>query len=715
MVPVTNQAEFGSDDTQIQDDASLDRSRELSHLPRQPPLSLPAYTFERCLGEGAFGSVWLAREMNTGRQVAIKIYSHQRRLDWSLLSREVEKLAALDSSRHIVGLLGVGWDSDPPYYVMEYLEHGSLARYLADGPLSVSDAVRIAHGVLQGLVHAHGRGILHCDLKPGNVLLDDDFEPRLCDFGQSRLSHEQDPALGTLYYMAPEQADLEAVPDARWDVYALGALLYHLLSGAPPYSASDAQSRLDTSGTLTERLTRYRELVTTSPRPSLHRRRRGVDKRLAEIVDRCLRPTPERRYPNAQVVLAALQARERQRARRPLIALGGIAPLLLLAGMFLFGLQAMGNAVDSASQNLTNRALKSDQLSARFLARGVERELVQWQRELLDVAIDPQVRRLAGSASRTGWKDRTDLTTALQVHREKANLARKAQHRFPDISWFIVDHAGYQRWRDPSSPETLDQLWSHRDYYHGDGVEHSPDALPEPLTPIEAPHVSLAFRSRVTGKYMVALSVPIRDDSGVIVAILAGTRHLGQVLSSPYELYKNPISGQAERTIAVADSRDGRLLDHPWLALPQMQTNQQSLLSLDREVLRHLNVPAVNEIDSVPFGRFPDYHDPAASYDEEYQGQWLAAFSRVGNYGWFAIVQEKRQRALQPVDDMQSNLVRTWLWALLSSAVVITVMWLLVLRAVGGTTAHPRLAEPAHAGTPLSTITPASGRERTGD
>lgn len=706
-----DQSEHAVEETLVQDAASLEVSRELSHLPRQPPLSLPTYSFERCLGEGAFGSVWLAREVNTGRRVAIKVYSHQRRLDWTLLSREVEKLAALDSSRHIVGLLGVGWDSDPPYYVMEYLEHGSLARYLAEGPLSVSDAVRIARGVLQALVHAHGRGILHCDLKPGNVLLDDDFEPRLCDFGQSRLSHEQDPALGTLYYMAPEQADLEAVPDARWDVYALGALLYHLLAGSPPYSTPTSVSRLDEARSLPERLAAYRTLVANDPRPSRHRRRAGVDKRLIEIVDRCLRPAPEKRYPNAQVVLDALRSRDRQRSRRPLIALGGIAPLLLLAGMFLFGLQAMGNALDSARQNLTDRALESDQLSARFLARGVERELAQWQRELLDVGNDPGIRRLAGDASRSGWKDRDALVTALQSHRETAIRVRNKQQRFPDISWFIVDHAGYQRWRDPASPETLDQLWSHRDYYHGDGVEHSPDQLPELLTPIDSPHVSLAFRSRATGKYMVALSVPIRDDSGVIVAILAGTRHLGQVLSSPYELYRNPIRGQAGRTIAVADSRDGRLLDHPWLASRQAPNSTQSPLALEPELLRQLNVPATDDLSASRSGRFAHYRDPSALFDPAYDGEWLAAFSRVGGYGWFAIVQEQRQRALQPVDDMKANLVRTWLLALLTSAVVITIMWLLVLRAVSSSPGPPMFTEGTSRPQQPSTFTSAGDPE----
>ncbi len=131
--------------------------------------------------------------------MAIKFYAHRGGLDWSLLSREVEKLAFLFADRYVVQLLDVGWDAEPPYYVMEYLERGSLEDLLRrEGRLAVEQAVELFRDVAVGLVHAHGKGVLHCDLKPANVLLDQDTKPRLADFGQSRLSHEQTPALGTL-------------------------------------------------------------------------------------------------------------------------------------------------------------------------------------------------------------------------------------------------------------------------------------------------------------------------------------------------------------------------------------------------------------------------------------------------------------------------------------------------------------------------------------
>ena len=242
------------DPTQIQDSQERLISREISLKRGHPPTQVPGYEPERFLGAGAYGEVWVAIERNTGRRVAIKYYSHRGGLDWSLLSREVEKLAFLFADRYVVQLLGVGWDAEPPYYIMEYLEPGSLADRLQQGPMPVDKAVELFRDIAVGLVHAHGKGVLHCDLKPANILLDQDNKPRLADFGQSRLSHEQMPALGTMFYMAPEQADLEAMPDARWDVYALGALLYCMLTGHPPHRSGPTVDQFERTPDLNQRL-----------------------------------------------------------------------------------------------------------------------------------------------------------------------------------------------------------------------------------------------------------------------------------------------------------------------------------------------------------------------------------------------------------------------------------------------------------------------------
>ena len=116
--------------TLSQDADAIQRSIDMSGLAGEAPSGVPGYRILKPIGQGKYGSVWLAREQNTGKQVAIKFYTHRRGVDWSLLGREVEKLAVLYTSRNIVGLLAVGWDHAPPYYVRDYMEYGSLATRL---------------------------------------------------------------------------------------------------------------------------------------------------------------------------------------------------------------------------------------------------------------------------------------------------------------------------------------------------------------------------------------------------------------------------------------------------------------------------------------------------------------------------------------------------------------------------------------------------------
>lgn len=677
--------------TLSQDADSLERARAQSSLAGSPPAAVPGYRILKPIGEGKYGSVWLAREQNTGKHVAIKFYTHRRGVDWSLLGREVEKLAVLYTSRSIVGLLAVGWDHDPPYYVMEYLENGSLATRLANGPLATNDAVRIAKRICQALVHAHGSGILHCDLKPANILLDQDFEPRLCDFGQSRLADEHSHALGTLYYMAPEQADLRAVPDARWDVYALGAMIYHMLTGAPPFRNEENDRRLNAARTLNDRLNLYRQIVRQGPKPSAHRKVAGVDPQLAELIDRCLTPDASRRLTNAQAVLDRLVARERFRARRPLILLGLILPLLLLCGIAPLALEAMNDAVNTAQSNLTRRAMESDVLSANLLAESIKRELDDRLTELEGIAADEELQQSVVDYADKPRIDRQPLLTLLDKLKAKSDRHRRWVGRSDDASWFLLDASGYQRWRDPMSA-TVDRNWSHRDYFHGGGFDFPRDDVPVDVHAIRERNVSIAYRGTSTGRYVVALSVPVFDpDDGMkVIGVLARTLSLSSLLQDYEKSLRSQRSEGVGRKFAIIDSRalDGRrkwnLLAHDWMSdehLAKLKAEDIAKLQLvglaSDHVIDDLEHFVQNSRSGEPtyeYDRTRHYIDPISQMDRaEYGGVWLAAFSTVGNTGWVAVVQERKDGALRAVEELQSRM--------LSSAIVAVV---LVLGLVAG-------------------------------
>ncbi len=563
---------MSTDSTEPQGDPQRRQSRRMSLKPGQPPTQVPGYDPERFLGVGAYGEVWVARERNTGRRVAIKFYAHRSGLDWSLLSREVEKLAFLFADRYVVQLLGVGWDAEPPYYIMEYLERGSLAERLQQGPMAVGEAVELFRDVAVGLVHAHGKGVLHCDLKPANILLDQDNKPRMADFGQSRLSTEQVPALGTLFYMAPEQADLEAMPDARWDVYALGALLYCMLTGGPPHRSDEVVDEFEQTPHLMRRLARYRRLIESAPPLAVHRDVRGVDRGLSEIIDRCLAADPQQRFPNVQAVLDALDDRAVRRARRPMVILGAVLPALLLLVVSWSAWSGFSEAVRQSGEKLTDEALKRNGFAARYVALAAADELdrryravqqmaerlassERFRRDLQKVRSDPASQRLLAEIGQLQKEiARSDVPEtdphangeAGDVERKKAKLGelchsfgqqkgrQPLQREFERLiptemkspqqvaSWFFCDARGFSAVRRPEKGGTIGKNFAWRSYFHGGSGDWEEWRRPTPAEleqswrpkkPGGAKPVRLSaiFPSQATGQWIVAVSTAVFD------------------------------------------------------------------------------------------------------------------------------------------------------------------------------------------------------------
>ncbi|HZZ28132.1 MAG TPA: protein kinase [Pirellulales bacterium] len=706
-----------SDFTQAQGSEELERSLNLSRQRAAPPCDVPGYEPRRFLGAGAYGEVWVAIDRTTGRKVAIKFYLHRGGLDWSLLSHEVEKLAFLSADRYVVQLLDVGWEAEPPYYVMEYIEHGSLAERLEEqGPFSASDATALFREIAVGLTHSHSKGILHCDLKPANILLDQDGKPRLADFGQSRLSSEQTPALGTLFYMAPEQADARAVADARWDVYALGAIFYALLLGHPPYRNKHSLSEIDDAPDLTGRLERYRKLIEESPPPLEHHVVHGVDNELATIIDRCLAVEPTERFPTVQTVLDALDARQRRRSRRPLVVLGALGPVLLLAVMSVAAWLWFSTSLQRSNEALTQSALKGLGFAAQSAARGAGAELQSRFYDVEEAARDPEVIAALSAmqnnpqvhAVLSGLNDPAETKTRFnelvdQLRKAPEAVVLQNRLKFFDNemlaenkhseSWFITDSRGVQvaRWfaYDPS----LGHNYAWMSYFYGGPTDQPTDWRPAADQHVQNTQLSAAYpRLDNPGRWVVSISTPVfkPDEKNPDKKQFLG------VVGVSFELASNFINLLEENRQfpVLVDVRDGAhkglILQHPLL----QKLRKESDSHIDRFVNDEKYRISKEAIEQLKDGA-AEYYDPLGKDDEggDYRQPYLAAEApvelvegegrkqHVVPSGWVIIVQDPYEQAIgMTLTQLRSSLLGSGAVALGVIGLVILGLWWLVLR-----------------------------------
>ena len=255
-------------------------------------------------GRGGNGTVYRALDQKLNRIVAIKLIDRDHAVDSmrsTQLRREAETSATLKHP-NIVPVYQVGEISGAPFIVMEFIHGGSLAERLQKGPLPVTEAVELSRQVADAIASAHEKSMVHRDLKPGNILLDSDKTPRVCDFGLARrlnsdeTLHLTGDIVGTPAYMPPEQARGERV-DVRADVYALGAVLYETLTGRPPFQAATPWEILHQ--VLTTDVIPLRQLNPVLPRD------------LETICAKCLEKNAARRYSSAKEVQEELQRFQR--------------------------------------------------------------------------------------------------------------------------------------------------------------------------------------------------------------------------------------------------------------------------------------------------------------------------------------------------------------------------------------------------------------------
>jgi hypothetical protein len=650
------------------------------------------YRMVRPLGEGAYGTVWLAVEEQTGIQVAIKFFAHGGGQQWQMLHEEVRQLATLDDANGIVHLKEVVSNADPPYYVMSYAEGGSLAQRLENGPMPFPASLRIFRELVQAIAYVHAHGVRHCDLKPANILFDSLGRALVADFGQAHLSDDASPALGTFFYMAPEQADLsQKIPDTNWDVYGLGALFYAMLTGEPPRKALALSGELSATLRLDHRLRRYREGIVCAPAPTAHRRLPGMDKQLAAIIEGCLELDPKKRIPSAEAIIHALEKRKVRRRQRPLFIYGMIAPLAVILLMALVGLtlfdREFHHEMATVQDSLKREVLAGDRTMAALLANGMEiglkRRITDVQ-ALLEGDSGEKLRGLIAEETslRTTGADQNDFRKRMGDWLKNAASHSGAGKTFSgliaaDADGFVLMKVywdGDDPWHMPPEHEILwAQNWSWRDWFSGQGSRLKGITYP----PVSTPHISQPFRSKEKERGIIMeVTVPVKNPEGKVVGVLAGIltwEEFGSWLkTAKVENGQVVVFNQRGQTMkhqtSGADDIEAAVMESEGDANPPAHAEElasQLIPGSDLDVCDSFIDPFQKGEGSQRIAGYKFFNPN----DEE-----LDSHGPLGTR-WGVIVEHNKDEVMKPVSELHQFMISDGLWMLVAAGVLTGAVW----------------------------------------
>jgi serine/threonine protein kinase len=267
---------------------------------RMIPKTIGRYKVKSKIAEGGMATILRGHDPRFKRDVAIKMLPHEFLHDRTFrtrFEREAETIAALEHPA-IVPVYDYGEEDGQPFFVMRYMPGGSLADRIMKGPLPVAEAARLVARLAPGLDTAHAKGIIHRDLKPANILFDQYNEPYISDFGIVKINEAgmtltgTAMTIGTPDYMSPEQASGDARLDGRSDIYALGIMLFEMLTGHTPYVADTPLGMA------------YKHV--NEPLPHVLDKKPTLPPGCQTVIEKATAKRREDRYPNATAMAEAL-------------------------------------------------------------------------------------------------------------------------------------------------------------------------------------------------------------------------------------------------------------------------------------------------------------------------------------------------------------------------------------------------------------------------
>jgi eukaryotic-like serine/threonine-protein kinase len=299
------------------------------------------YQITEIIARGGMGVVFKALDTNLDKVVAIKMIDPFLARDTSFVKRfktEAQALAKLEN-QHIVTVHALRDTESGLFMVMEYVESKSLSQLLKEkGPFSAEETLSLTTQLLDALAHAHSAGVIHRDIKPGNVLVTDSGKVKVTDFGLAKVVQQRggsntmtQTVAGTLYYMSPEQIKGLKNVDIRSDIYSLGMTMYEMLAGRIPFDKTESDFTVQ-------------KAIVDGEIPSPAKFNAGIPKKLVKIITKSIDKNPDKRYQTAGEMLADIQEYKEEsvshkKARKPLALkpiLSSTAAVIVIAALAYF-------------------------------------------------------------------------------------------------------------------------------------------------------------------------------------------------------------------------------------------------------------------------------------------------------------------------------------------------------------------------------------------